>query len=98
MNIIVFVMTFSLLSATDAEIVSYDWPGHFGYVNSHGSLMWNRDWQSGLYFFDGTWSNNPGLMGPEIKDGFFHGPTDTIQYDTSMVLSYFTYIRSIKCS
>ena len=93
MNIIVFIMIFSLLSATDAEIVSYDWSGHFGYVNSHSSLMWNRDWQSGLYFFDGTWSNNPGLMGPEIKDGFLHGLTDTIKYDTSMILSYFTYIQ-----
>ena len=93
MSIILFLMALSLLPAKDAELIGYDWSGHFGYVNCQGSLMWNRDWYSGPYFFDGTWANNPGLMGSEIKDGFLHGHEDTVHYDSSVVASYFDYIQ-----
>jgi len=93
MKSILFLLTTSLLFAKDIEIISYDWVGHFGYVNYNGSLMWNKDWKSGPYFFDGTWSNNPGLMGPEIKDGFLNRFQDTIHFDTSKVTSYFEYVQ-----
>ena len=86
-------MALSLLPAKDAELIGYDWSGHFGYVNCQGSLMWNRDWHSGPYFFDGTWANNPGLLGSEIKDGFLHGHEDTVHYDSSVVASYFDYVQ-----
>lgn len=93
MKFILLLIYISVLSASELESVGYDWCDHFGYVNRNGSLMWNRDWYSGSYFFDGTWSNNPGLMGPEIKDGFFYQSIDTIQYDSSIVKSYFDYTQ-----
>ena len=83
MHIIIFYFAVSTCFASEIEVVGYDWLGHFGYVNHNGSFMWNQDWQAGPFFFDGTWNNNPGLMGPNIRKNFSNLKNDPIFIDTS---------------
>ncbi len=75
------------------EIVGYDWSNHFGYANINGNVMWNSDWNAGPFFFDGTWSTNPGLMGPFIKDMFLKKKMDTLKIENNKVLSNFDYTQ-----
>ncbi len=83
MHLFIFCFAFSICIASEIEVVGYDWLGHFGHVNHNGSFMWNQDWQSGPFFFDGTWNNNPGLMGPNIRKNFNNHNNESIFTDTS---------------
>ena len=75
------------------EIVGYDWSNHFGYTNINGNIMWNTDWNAGPFFFDGTWSANPGIMGPYIKNMFLNVNFDTAKIENNKVSSNFDYIQ-----
>ena len=71
----------------------YDWSGHQGYVIINGRYMWNQDWTSGPFFFDGTYTNYPSLFGPEILSGFMGTSSDSLLLDTNTVTSYFDYVQ-----
>ena len=45
------------------------------------------------FFLDGTWSTNPGLMGPFIKDMFLKKEMDTLKIENNKVLSNFDYTQ-----
>jgi hypothetical protein len=82
-----------MLFSQEKTIIPYDWSGHQGYVNINGRYMWNQDWISGPFFFDGTYASYPSLFGPEIESGFLSTKPDSLLLDTNTVTSYFDYVQ-----
>ncbi len=90
---LIILLIFCLFYYQAEEIVGYDWSNHFGYANVDGNIMWNKDWNAGPFFFDGTWSTNPGQMGPIIKNMFLNNNLDSAKTENNKVLSNFDYIQ-----
>ena len=90
---IFFWLIVGLLYSQERMIMPYDWSGHQGYVIINGRYMWNQDWTSGPFFFDGTYTNYPSLFGPEILSGFMNTSSDSLLLDTNTVTSYFDYVQ-----
>ena len=67
--------------AQDKLNMPYDFSRHQGYVINNGSIMWNEDWSSGNFFFDGTFSNYPSIFGPQIESGYFNSTIDSTLYE-----------------
>ena len=57
--------------AQDKLNMPYDYSRHQGYVINNGSMMWNEDWRSGFFFFDGTFANYPSTFGTQIDSNYF---------------------------
>ena len=45
----------------------FDYSRHQGYVINEGVMLWNQDWSSGPFFFDGSFENYPSKFGPRIE-------------------------------
>ena len=90
---VLFWLIVGFLFSQEKTIMPYDWSGHQGYVNIYGKYMWNQDWTSGPFFFDGTFASYPSLFGPEIESGFINFNPDSLLLDTSTVTSYFDYVQ-----
>jgi len=71
----------------------YDYSKHQGYIINNGNIVWNDDWQSGHFFFDGTFSNYPSTFGPYIESNYFNPTVDTTMSDSNQTSSYFDYIQ-----
>ena len=84
----------SLLFSKNIKTLPFDWGGQFGYVNSHGAILWNTDWRSNRLFFDGTWAIYPTMFGPEIEEGFNLDHLLQIKdLDTTGINSNFKYVQ-----
>ena len=75
------------------ELVGYDWSNHFGYAVVDEKVMWNQDWNAGPFFFDGIWSVNPGLMGPNIKRMFLNNVLDSSKFENDVTSTNFDYTQ-----
>ena len=79
--------------AQDKLNMPYDYSRHQGYVINNGSMMWNEDWKSGHFFFDGTFSNYPSNFGPQIESNYFNPNREAAVPDSNYTASYFEYIQ-----
>ncbi len=57
LRILIFLLI-GIVMAQDKLDMPYDFSRHQGYVINNGSIMWNEDWSSGNFFFDGTFASN----------------------------------------
>ena len=69
LRILFFLLTGIVLAQSSLNM-PYDFSRHQGYVINNGSMMWNEDWNSGPFFFDGTFANYPSNYGPQIDAGY----------------------------
>ena len=92
MRIFLSALSLSLLFSKNIEALPFDWGGQFGYVNSHGAILWNTDWRSNRLLFDGTWAIYPTMFGPEIEEYFNLDHSLLIKdLDTTGIKSNFKY-------
>ena len=54
----------------DVSVLPFDWSGQNGLITVDGALFWNRDWNGGLLFFDGSFASYPARYGPGFQRGF----------------------------
>ena len=71
----------------------YDFSRHQGYIISDGNILWNEDWYSGLFFFDGTFENYPSTFGPYIESKYSENKLDSFPIDSSHSSSYFDWVQ-----
>jgi hypothetical protein len=48
----------------------FDWSGQNGVITVDGALFWNRDWNAGLLFFDGSFASYPARYGSQFQRTF----------------------------
>ena len=92
LRILIFLLI-GIVMAQDKLNMPYDFSRHQGYVINNGSIMWNEDWSSGNFFFDGTFANYPSKFGPQIESGYFNSTIDSTLSDSDYTTSYFDYIQ-----
>ena len=59
------ILIFFLISIATGQnklIMPYDFSKHQGYVINNGNIVWNKDWKSGNFFFDGTFNFGKNLI------------------------------------
>ena len=71
----------------------FDYSRHQGYVVNEGVMLWNEDWSSGHFFFDGSFENYPSKFGPRIEAEYFSLNNDSTLNDSNSVSSYFDYVQ-----
>jgi len=54
----------------EISTLPFDWSGQNGVITVDGSLFWNRDWNAGLLFFDGSFTSYPARYGPRFQHTF----------------------------
>tara|TARA_Y100000741_G_scaffold342577_1_gene305682 strand:+ start:736 stop:2331 length:1596 start_codon:yes stop_codon:yes gene_type:complete len=91
-RILIFLLV-SIVFAQNKLNMPYDFSNHQGYLINNGNIVWNQDWQSGYFFFDGTFSNYPSTFGPDIESNYFNTTLDTAMSDSNYTLSYFDYMQ-----
>ncbi|MBT3300393.1 MAG: hypothetical protein HN657_06345 [Candidatus Marinimicrobia bacterium] len=80
----------SFLCAGETWITPIDLGGHYGLASEDGRAIWNQDWESGPFLFDGTFAHYPARYGPWIQKGRQATFSDTLA-DTVLVDSWFNY-------
>ena len=91
-RIFIFLLV-SIAVAQHKLNMPYDFSKHQGYIINNGNMVWNDDWQSGRFFFDGTFSNYPSTFGSYIESNYFNSNLDTTLSDSNYTSSYFDYIQ-----
>jgi len=91
-RILIFLLL-NIVIAQDKLNMPYDFSKHQGYIINNGNVVWNEDWQSGHFFFDGTFSNYPSTFGTYIESNYFNPTLDTTISDSNHTSSYFDYIQ-----
>ena len=91
-RILIFLLI-SIVFAQNKLNMPYDFSKHQGYIINNGNIVWNQDWQSGHFFFDGTFSNYPSTFGPNIESNYYNTTLDTVMSDSSYTSSYFDYMQ-----
>ena len=81
-RILIFLLI-SIVFAQNKLNMPYDFSKHQGYIINNGNIVWNQDWQSGHFFFDGTFSNYPSTFGPNIESNYYNTTLDTVMSDSS---------------
>lgn len=66
----VWILLVTGVSSQEVSILPFDWSGQNGLISVDGSLFWNRDWNSDLLFFDGSFASYPGRYGPRFQRTF----------------------------
>ena len=92
LRILFFLLTGIVLAQSSLNM-PYDFSRHQGYVINNGSMMWNEDWNSGPFFFDGTFANYPSNYGTQIDSGYLNLNVDTTSSDSNYTSSYFDYVQ-----
>ena len=96
-----FVVLLSLSAGSFSQStisIPFDWVGQNGIVITDGALFWNKDWTSGMLFFDGTYTSYPKRYGSYTYQKFQPTKTGIFQKfsdlpDSNNVESYFDYNR-----
>ena len=86
----ILVLSISSILAQNLETIPLDWVNHYGLESHNGIALWNQDWESGPFLFDGTFTHFPLRYGRWIQKGRSTTTIDTIP-DTSIVDSWFNY-------
>ena len=92
LRILIFLLI-GIVMAQDKLNMPYDYSRHQGYVINNGSMMWNEDWRSGLFFIDGTFANYPSTFGPQIESNYFFPDIDSTLSDSNYTSSYFDWVQ-----
>jgi len=87
---VMLALPISNLIAENKDIIPLDWVNHYGIESHNGIAMWNQEWESGPFLFDGTFAHFPATYGRWIKKGRVATNIDSIP-DTSIVDSWFNY-------
>ena len=90
---ILLLLLIGIVLAQNKINMPYDFSRHQGHIIRDGNILWNEDWYSGLFFFDGTFENYPSTFGPFIESNYFLGKIDTSSMDSSHTTSYFDWIQ-----
>ena len=90
---IFIILLVNIAFAQNKINMPYDLSKHQGYIIENGNIVWNDDWKSGQFFFDGTFSNYPSTFGPFIESNYFRPAVDTAISDSNQTSSYFDYIQ-----
>ena len=90
-RILIFLLI-SIVAGQNKLIMPYDFSKHQGYVINNGNIVWNKDWKSGNFFFDGTFANFPSTFGPHIESNYYK-IIDTTLSDSNYTSSYFDYVQ-----
>ena len=91
-RILIFLLI-GIAMAQDKLNMPYDYSRHQGYVINNGSMMWNEDWRSGFFFFDGTFANYPSTFGTQIDSNYFFPDIESTLSDSNYTLSYFDWVQ-----
>ena len=90
---ILLVLLTGIILAQNKINMPYDFSKHQGYIIRDGNILWNEDWYSGLFFFDGTFENYPSTFGTYIESNYFLDEIDTPSIDSNQTLSYFDWVQ-----
>ena len=92
LRILLFLLM-GIVLAQNKINMPYDFSRHQGYIISDGNILWNEDWYSGLFFFDGTFENYPSTFGPYIESKYSENKLDSFPIDSSHTSSYFDWVQ-----
>ena len=90
---ILFFLLMGIVLAQNKINMPYDFSRHQGHIIRDGNILWNEDWYSGLFFFDGTFENYPSTFGPYIESNYFLEKIDSSLIDSSYTSSYFDWVQ-----
>ena len=92
LRILLFLLM-GIILAQNKINMPYDFSRHQGYIIEDGDILWNEDWYSGPFFFDGTFENYPSTFGPYIESEYFIDKSDSSLTDSSKTTSYFDWVQ-----
>jgi len=92
LRILLFLLM-GIVLAQNKLNMPYDFSRHQGYIIRDGNILWNEDWYSGRFFFDGTFENYPSTFGPYIESNYFIDKIDSSSIDTNHTSSYFDWVQ-----
>ena len=92
--LICFIIGITAIVFSQSKVnMPFDYSRHQGYVINEGVMLWNQDWSSGPFFFDGSFENYPSKFGPRIEAEYFSPNIDSTANDSNFVSSYFDYVQ-----
>ena len=92
LRILLFLLM-GIVLAQNKINMPYDFSRHQGHIIRDGNILWNEDWYSGLFFFDGTFENYPSTFGPYIESKYSEDKLDSSSIDSSHTSSYFDWVQ-----
>ena len=93
-SLICFIIGIIAIVFSQSKVnMPFDYSKHQGYVINEGAMLWNQDWSSGPFFFDGSFENYPSKFGPQIEAEYFSPNIDSTVDDSNSVSSYFDYVQ-----